>query len=313
MPHFAIRPFRRADRDQLASLVNGHAAAVMPGAVVSVNTVLNQLEREPGEFIVDPWVAERCTLVAEQAGAIVAAALLLRYRNDADVGEHFRGAGEIRWLLFWPMAPEDNPFWDDGHAAAEALLAECLAQLDRWQVTAQLADGSLPAPGVYGVPEQWPHIEQLYERAGFEPTGATELILMAEVDALVAREVAAPPGLAVRRLLGMNGTRLTAHQDGVPVAHIEVGSLEPAERHPRQGGLADVGNLYVHEDHRRRGVGSWLLRQAAWWLRLGRVERLLAYASVNEQPEEEVAIAFLRRNGFQDVTRTRKGWSRPVT
>ena len=120
MSSFDIRAFRRADRDQLARLVNSHAAAVMPGASVSVNTVLSQLEREPDEFIVDPWVSERRTLVAEQSGAIVAAALMLRYRADTDVGETYRNAGEIRWLLFWPMAPADNPFWEDGHAAANA-------------------------------------------------------------------------------------------------------------------------------------------------------------------------------------------------
>jgi hypothetical protein len=38
----------------------------VPGLGASVATVLSQLEREPGEFIVDPWVTERVTLVAEQ-------------------------------------------------------------------------------------------------------------------------------------------------------------------------------------------------------------------------------------------------------
>ena len=63
-----VRPFRRSDRDQLTDLVNAHASAVVPGMAVSVNTVLTSLERRPGEFIVDPWVSERATLVAEQQG-----------------------------------------------------------------------------------------------------------------------------------------------------------------------------------------------------------------------------------------------------
>jgi hypothetical protein len=54
MSSIEVRPFRRGDREQLAALVNAHAAAVVPGASVSVNTVMSQLEREPGEFIVDP-------------------------------------------------------------------------------------------------------------------------------------------------------------------------------------------------------------------------------------------------------------------
>ena len=87
---------------------------MVPGVVASVNAVLSQLEREPGEFVVDPWVLERRALVGEQGGSIAAAALLLRYRDDPDVGPGFRGAAEIRWLLFWPMAPAGNPFWQDG-------------------------------------------------------------------------------------------------------------------------------------------------------------------------------------------------------
>ena len=64
MPPIAIRPFRRSDRDQLTRLVNAHVEAVLPGVTVSPNTVLSQLEREPGEYVVDPWVAQRLTLVA---------------------------------------------------------------------------------------------------------------------------------------------------------------------------------------------------------------------------------------------------------
>ena len=65
MSSIEVRRFHRRDRDQLTGLVNAHAAAVVPGMGVSVATVLGQLEREPGESIVDPWVSERVTLVAE--------------------------------------------------------------------------------------------------------------------------------------------------------------------------------------------------------------------------------------------------------
>ncbi|MGH3183749.1 MAG: hypothetical protein ACRDOE_17870, partial [Streptosporangiaceae bacterium] len=74
-----VRSFRRGDRDQLTRLVNAHAEAVVPGMSASVNTVLGSLERQPGEFIEDPWVSERITLVAEQRDRVVAAAHLLRY------------------------------------------------------------------------------------------------------------------------------------------------------------------------------------------------------------------------------------------
>jgi hypothetical protein len=162
-----IRSFRRSDRDQVAELVNLHAGALVPGASVPVNTVLGQFERQPGEFIVDPWVAERHVLVAEQNNAIVAAMLLLRYRDNAEVGSSMRTAGEIRWLLFKPIAPAGNPHWTDGVAAAEGLALAALDHFRQWGVDQTIADGALPTPGVYGVPEQWPHVAALYERIGF--------------------------------------------------------------------------------------------------------------------------------------------------
>lgn len=120
-----MRPFHRADRDQLTPLVSAHAQAVVPSVVVSVNTVLSHLEAEPGEFVVDPWVDRRATLVAEQRGRVVAAVHLLRYRADDDVGDSYRDVGEIRWLLCWPPAP----FWPDTEAAGNALAAAAVARL----------------------------------------------------------------------------------------------------------------------------------------------------------------------------------------
>ena len=73
-----VRPFRRDDRDQLTRLVNAHAEAVVPGMSASVNAVLGSLGRQPEEFIEDPWVSDRVTLVAEQRDRVAAAAHLLR-------------------------------------------------------------------------------------------------------------------------------------------------------------------------------------------------------------------------------------------
>lgn len=305
MPSFHVRPFRRADRDQLARLVNGHAAAVLPGASVSVNAVLSQLEREPAEFIVDPWVAERQALVAEQGGAVVAAALIVCYRSDDDVGDTYRNAGEIRWLLFWPLAPHDNPHWHDGRDAADALLVACLARFDAWAVSHRHAAGSLPYPGVYGVPAQWPHVGELYERHGFRPAGSTELVLMADLNRIGPPGQPPQAGFVIRRSVGVNGTRFGAYRGEVEVAAIEVDLLDQGERHQRSGPLADVGNLHVIPEHRRRGVGTWLLAHAADWLRLGRADRLLAYA----WPEETELLAFLGGQGFVEITRTRRGWA----
>ena len=175
MSSLEVRPFRRSDREQVTSLVNAHAAAVVPGASVSVNTVLDRLEREPGEYVVDPWVAERSTLVAERDGRVGRRRALLRYAADERVGESYRDAGEIRWLVFWP----------DEVDAADALAAASLAQLDGWGVDpAVRRRRRCPRQACYGVPAQWPHVRALYERAGFVHDGHTEVVFLAEIAAL---------------------------------------------------------------------------------------------------------------------------------
>jgi GNAT superfamily N-acetyltransferase len=310
-----VRRFHRRDREQLTHLVNRHAAAVVPGAGVSVATVLGQLEREPGEFIVDPWVSERLTLVAEQGDRIAAAAHLLRYASGDRVSPSYRGIGEIRWLLFWPEAPAgNNPHWADGTPAAERLIATCIRQLDEWGVTSQEADGELPLPGVYGVPEQWPHIRALYERAGFRHTGHTEVVYLISVEDLP--HPAEPPltGLVAQRSVGINGTRLSAVLGEDTIGYIELEIFDQGERLSRHGRWADLGNLHVAESHRRRGIATWLLAQAADWLRLAQVERLLDYAWLEGQDETGQGYdsyrAFLTASGFRELTRTTRGWVR---
>ena len=245
MPSIEVRPFRRGDRDQLAALVNAHAAAVVPGAGVSVAAVLSHLERQPGETITDPWVAERATLVAEQQHAVVAAAHLLRYFADERAGASYRGSGDIRWLLFWPVAPEGNPYWGDATEAAEVLIAACLRQLEEWGVTSQDAGGDLPVRGVYGVPEQWPHVRALYRRAGFAPAGPPRRCTWPRWTTCRARAPRRWPGWRSRRSVGMNGTRLSAVLGEQAVGYIEVEIFEDGERLPRHGRWADIGNLHV--------------------------------------------------------------------
>ena len=313
MPSAEVRPFRRQDRDQLTRLVIAHAAAVVPGAGVSVATVLSHLERQPGETIACLWVAERATLVAEQDHAVVAAAHLLRYFADERAGVSYRGSGDIHWLLFWPVAPAWKPVLGDAAGAADALIAACVRQLDGWGVTRQDAGGELPVHGVYGVPEQWPHIAALYQRAGFAPSGDTEVVYLARVDELAP--AGSPPlrGLSARRSVGMNGTRLSAVLDERVIGYIEVEVFDDGERVSRQGGWADVGNLCVAGEYRRRGVATWLLGQAADWLRLAQVSRLLDYATLDSGPQDRGGRgyrAFLAASHFTELTRTVRGWTR---
>ncbi|MBC3982559.1 GNAT family N-acetyltransferase [Streptomyces sp. AC536] len=298
-----VRPFRRSDRDQLTDLLNRHAAAVLPGVSASVNTVLGSLEQRPDEYVTDPWVADRATLVAEDRSRLVAAAHLLRYRDDADVDPSYRGSGSVEWFLHVPAAA----------GSADHLMAACLAQLATWNTRLWHADGNLPVPGVYGVPGPWPHVRALYERAGFRHTGGTETLLLATVRELPTGPT--PRGLTVDRTLGDLGTRFTARRDGHTLGHLEVDTgLERAERRPRDGALADLADLDLPDDAPDE-VFAALLTRAAEWLRWCGADRVLAYeddaAGAEAATDAEAREAErLRRHGFAEVTRTARGWTR---
>lgn len=289
MPPTHIRPFARPDRDQLTELVNAHIAAVLPGASLSVQALLSHLEADPGEFLVDRWVVERRTFVAEQRDRIVAAAHLLRYRQTDDVSPSLRDAGEVKWLVCWP----DAPYWPDAQLAGRRLMAGCLAQLSSWGVTQRYADGSLPVAGVYGLPDAWPHIRAIYEEAGFTG-GRRETILVCPVSDLAGGPT--PSGWSIDRRVGTNGVRFSAVLDATEVGYLEVDTnLGVNTRFDRDARWADIGNLYVEADYRRQGMGTSLLAAASGWLRLAGVRNLLTYCG-SDTPESEAA--FLARVGF---------------
>jgi ribosomal protein S18 acetylase RimI-like enzyme len=194
-------------------------------------------------------------------------------------------------------------------------MAACISQLEAWKVTRQHAGGELPVRGVYGIPEQWPHIAAIYERAGFAHNGHTEIVYLAMVTNLPRPADVPVAGLSVRRSVGINGTRLSAALGADVIGFIEVEILDEGERLSRHGGWADIGNLRVSEPYRRRGVGSWLLGQAAARLQMAGVDRLLDYAWLDGTDpggqEYSDSRAFLPAAGFRELTRTRRGWSRP--
>ncbi len=145
-------------------------------------------------------------------------------------------------------------------------------------------------------------------RAGFTPGEHAELVLLADVAAL-PRRPAPGAGLTLARTLGVNGTRFTALLDGRAVGYLEVQQRGDAGRLVAQHRLADIGNVHVDPAHRRRGIAGWLLGQAADWLHLGHVDRLLDYCS----PDDGGYRAFLRQAGFHPLTCTTRGWERPTT
>jgi GNAT superfamily N-acetyltransferase len=300
VPETVVRPFRRADRDQLTILVNAHISTVVPGWAVSTAVLLAQIERDPAQYVTEPWVGERATVVAEVAGRLVAAAHLRRYRRDPDVGPDWRGAGEIAWLVCWPAH----------EAAGDVLAAACVRSLDAWGVRRSYADGDLPTPATYGIPDAWPHVARVLTRAGFDPdTARTEVQLAGSLDTVPDPGPAPVPGLTVQRVVGTFGARFDAVLDGVVV-----GFVEAQDDHTRGGSLsrldgwADLAELHVAEHVRGRGIGTWLVQHLAAWLRLGGTSRFLVALG----GEDAVVEPWLARFGWRRIDRSRRGWERTV-
>lgn len=293
-----VREFRRDDREQLTSLVNLHVSSVLPGVALSTNVVLSQLEREPQETIVDPWVAERRCLVGITDEALVAAALLLRYADHESVGASYRGAAEIRWLLFEPANRE----------AGRDLLDVSLEVVRGWRRAHVYADGSLPAPGCYGIPDSWPHVRALLMDAGFKGPARTELVLVAPCDRLTGAHI---DGAQVTRSVGELGARLELLRDGTSLGFIEVGEISQAlTRSTSTLSWTDVGNLSVAEPEMLGEVMPALLSAAADWLLLGGVDRLIDYYSDDVDPPEYLAV--LERRGFSRLSINERGWELPA-
>ena len=211
--------------------------------------------------------------------------------------------------------PAGNPYWLDATPAAKMLIAACIRQFEEWGVSSQDAGGNLPVPGVYGVPEQWPHVRALYEEAGFLHKGHTEVVHLARVEDL-PRPAGSPfGGLSVRRSVGMNGTRLSAALGEQVIGYIEVDTLQEGQRLSRHGGWADIGNLCVAEGYRRRGLR--VLAPGAGGPnrpQLAHVDRLLDYTPIGDpsEPDESGYRMFLSASGFAELTRTKRVWTRTL-
>lgn len=294
-----IEVFRPAHLSQLQTLVNSHIGAVVPGWAVPEEFLAARLERDPGEYVVDPWVVGRTTLCAVERDRVVAAAHLLHYGDAPPVGPAYLGAGEIEWLVAWPTS----------RAATALLLDAAQERLAGWRVRAQWAAEGLLVPDLGGVPDDWPHVAAALRQAGFEPDPLHEEALYGgRLDGVPPPSAPPVPGLRVERRMGPNATWWSALLDDREVGWSEWeldltrGGALPAPR-----GWADARNLEVDEAWRNRGIGRWLIQHAADWMRLGGCDRVILTVAVAD--EAAGAGRFYERFGWNVLTRLERAWA----
>ncbi len=304
-----VRPFARHDRDGLTFLANRHVAAVLPGGAIPVAGFLSQLERDIHEYIVDPWVVDRHTIVGVERDRLVAAAHLKRYGTDERVSSNYHDAAEINWFISDPQETDTG----------RAVLDRAIAQMRQWRARIWYADGRLPCLGVYGVPDAWPHVQSLLGEAGFDDgDGQVEVIFAGDLTTVPNPGRAPRADVELRRVLGPLGTSFEAYagSDRVGVFEVEdsygVGNSQLAR-------WADEANHWVAPGFRGQGIGTWLFRHGCAWLRLGGKDRLLAYAierpargAAPRDPNESIEVwaHYYEGHGLSRLTRTRRGWER---
>lgn len=295
----SIGPLENEHLPGVQAIVNAHLEAVVPGWALPINHLAERLRRNPEQWVLDPWVIERQTLCALEAGRVTAAAHLLRYGAGPEVGPDYQNAGDVAWFVFWPGSP----------AAGASLLVAAQEQLARWGVGRSYAwDAGLPVGMTPGVPDVWPHVAQALAAAGYTCQPGRSEAMYGGGLAQIAPPAPPPwPGLAVLRTLGRRQTRFTALAEGQAIGWCECSAdLTQGGALPALRGWAELGEIEVDERWRNRGVGTWLIQHAAAWLRLGGCDR--AVFAVAAENEAAGAGRLYRRLGWNVLTRHQIGW-----
>ena len=189
-----VVPYAREHLRQLQELVNGHLGAAVPGWALPAPFIEQRLERDPRQYVIDPWVTGRTTLCAVENHRLVAAAQLRRYGDGREVSDDYRRAVDVSWFLFWP----------ESRKAAEALLSACHTHAADWQPSRLFAwDAWLPVPTLGGIPDLWPHIEAALHSAGYKPKrSASAALYSGPLETRVTQERPPVDGLTLSRTLG---------------------------------------------------------------------------------------------------------------
>jgi ribosomal protein S18 acetylase RimI-like enzyme len=294
----SIELLRPEHLPQVRTLINAHLGALVPGWAISETLIASQIQRNPGEHIVDPWVIARTTVCALERQRVVAVAHLLCYGAGLEVSQAYHGIGNIDWFFVWPGTD----------AAAAAVLAAADQQFATWGIREQQADIGMLVGPICGVPDVWPHIAAALRTAGYLPlAGRDEMLYGGRIDQIAPPDGPPVDGLTIQRTTGSFGTRFTVGLADQQLGLCEcLADLTEGDAAPALRGWAELAELEVAPDWQRRGIGTWLLRHAIAWLRFGGCDRIVL--AVAAEAEAAGAGRFYQRFGWERLARQEKGW-----
>ena len=165
MPTAGVRPFRRSDRDQLTQLINAHAEAVVPGMGAWVGTHPRRA-RAPARRVHHRSMGRRAADAgggAPRSGCGRRAPAALFRRRAGRRGRPRRRLNRLVPVL--AAGSGGQPLLagrDRGRRPADGRVHRPVRPVGRDPPGEHRRQAAVP--GIYGIPDQWPHVRALYER-----------------------------------------------------------------------------------------------------------------------------------------------------
>lgn len=179
-----------------------------------------------------------------------------------------------------------------------------------WQVSEERAgiDG-LSLPVCVGIPDKWPHVEDLIRRFGYKSSAEADVsVYGGSLEGVPHPGVAPVSGPSIHHDVGQFGKRFSAELQGQRVAQCGcIPDLSAGGELPGLAGWAELSEIETRASHRNQGIGSWVIAHTADWMRSAGCRRVAM--SVTSGAEQAGAGRFYQRFGWKPILR-QKHWSK---
>ena len=292
-----IREFHEDDLPQLTLLINLHISMIIPEWGLPSAYIRSHLDAHPEQYVIDPWVIERKTLLAFDGEKLVAAGHLLRYGIDEKVSDNYKNTGDIAWFVAYP----------DAMSEARDLLEACVKQMREWGLDSISAwDSGLPIPVTMGIYDKWPHLAKLFREAGFQPKPERqEAIWGGKIVLPFGVNKTLPQTIASQYANGKITILSVATGERIAFANVTA-ELTMNGKRPLLKDWGELEEIWVHENWRRMGIASFMLKITVSYLMKSGCKHIVFAVTIDD--EMAGAGDFYRSMGWDMISRCEDGW-----